>query len=65
MGQSNEANAGFEQVNLEMQSRLLSLSTNPRQVFAEQSNHDEIPVKQADLVVQAIQEVLDQAMVVK
>lgn len=65
MGQSDEANAGFEQVNLEMQSRLLSLSTNTRQVFAEQSNHDEIPVKQADLVVQAIQEVLDQAMVVK
>lgn len=65
MGQSDEANVGFEQVNLEMQTRLLSLSTNTRQVFAEQSNHDEIPVKQADLVVQAIQEVLGQAMAEK
>lgn len=61
MGQSEEANAGFEQVNLEMQTKLLSLSTNAKQVFAEQSNHDEIPVKQADLVVQAIQEVLGTA----
>lgn len=65
MGQSDEANAGFEQVNLEMQTRLLSLSTNTRQVFAEQSNHDEIPVKQTDLVVQAIQEVLGQAVAEK
>lgn len=60
MGQSEEANAGFELVNQEMQTKLLSLSTNSKQIFAEQSNHDEIPVKQADLVVQAIQEVLNQ-----
>ena len=65
MGQSDEANAGFEQVNLEMQTRLLSLSTNTRQIFAEQSNHDEISVKQADLVVQAIQEVLGQEIAEK
>jgi hypothetical protein len=60
-GQSDQANAGFEQVNLEMQARLLSISTNARQVFAQQSNHDEIPVKQANLAVQAIQDVLTQA----
>jgi pimeloyl-ACP methyl ester carboxylesterase len=58
MGQSDEANAGFERVNLEMQTRLLSLSTNVRQVFADESNHDEIPVKQADLVVEAINDLL-------
>lgn len=58
MGQSDEANAGFEWVNLEMQTRLLSLSTNVRQVFAEESNHDEIPVKQADLVVEALNDLL-------
>jgi hypothetical protein len=61
MNQPDEANAGFEQVNQEMQVKLLSLSTNVRQVFAQQSNHDEIPVKQADLVVQAILDILDQA----
>jgi hypothetical protein len=44
-----------------MQARLLSISTNVRQVFAQQSNHDEIPVKQANLAVQAIQDVLTQA----
>lgn len=59
-GQSDEANADFEQVNLEMQNRLLSLSTNVRQVFAEGSNHDEIPVKQADLVSRAIRDMLSQ-----
>jgi pimeloyl-ACP methyl ester carboxylesterase len=58
MGQSDEANAGFEKVNLEMQARLLSLSTNVRQVFAEESNHDELPVKQADLVVEALNDLL-------
>lgn len=58
MGQSDEANAGFERVNLEMQTRLLSLSTNVRQVFADESNHDELPVKQADLVVEAINDLL-------
>lgn len=62
MGQSDDANAGFERVNQEMQTRLLSLSTQTRQVFAEQSNHDEIPVKQADLVVNAIREVISQAV---
>jgi pimeloyl-ACP methyl ester carboxylesterase len=65
MGQSKEANAGFERVNLEMQSNLLSLSSNSKQIFAEQSNHDEIPVKQADLVVEAIQDVLAQAAAAK
>lgn len=58
MGQSDEANAGFERVNLEMQTRLLSLSANVRQVFAEESNHDELPVKQADLVVEALNDLL-------
>jgi pimeloyl-ACP methyl ester carboxylesterase len=62
MGQTEEANASFERVNLEMQTRLLSLSTRSKQVFAEQSNHDEIPVKQADLVIEAIQEVFTQAI---
>lgn len=62
MGQSDEANAAFEKVNLEMQSNLLSLSSNSKQIFAEHSNHDEIPVKEADLVVQAIRDVLDQAI---
>jgi pimeloyl-ACP methyl ester carboxylesterase len=59
-GQSKEENAGFEQVNLEMQTRLLSLSTNVRQVIAKESNHDEIPVKQADLVNGAIRDMLVQ-----
>ncbi|HEX6304278.1 MAG TPA: alpha/beta hydrolase [Anaerolineales bacterium] len=58
MGQSEEANAEFEQVNLEMQRKLLSLSTNSKQIIAEHSNHDEIPLKQADLVVQTIKDVL-------
>ena len=62
MGQSEEANSGFERVNLEMQTRLLSLSTDTKQVFAEQSNHDEIPVKQADLVIQAIGDLLNRSM---
>lgn len=60
-GQSAEDNAEFDRVNLEMQRRLLALSPNSRQVIAEQSNHDEIPVKQADLVVQAINDLLSEA----
>lgn len=62
MSQSAAANADFERVNLEMQTRLLSLSSDTKQVFAEQSNHDEIPVKQAGLVVGAIQDLFDGAM---
>lgn len=61
MGQPEEVNMEYERVNLAMQRELLSLSTNSKQVIAEQSNHDEIPVKQAGLVVKAIQEVLSQA----
>lgn len=65
MGQSAETNAGFERVNLEMQRSLLSLSSNSKQIFAEQSNHDEIPVKQADLVTEALNDVLTQATAVR
>jgi pimeloyl-ACP methyl ester carboxylesterase len=65
MNQSKEANVQYEQLHQEMQKELLALSTQSRQVIAENSNHDEIPLKQGDLVVQAIQDVLTQAMAVR
>lgn len=58
-GQPEDVNAQYEQVALEMQRELLSLSTKSKQIIAEQSNHDEIIVKQPDLVIQAIQEVIN------
>jgi hypothetical protein len=61
MGQSEETNAEYERVGLELQKEMLSLSTTSKQIIAEQSNHDEIPLKQADLVAQAIAEVVNQA----
>jgi hypothetical protein len=60
-GQTEEIQAEYERVALELQKELLSLSTNSKQVIAERSNHDEIPLKQADLVVQAIREVISQS----
>jgi pimeloyl-ACP methyl ester carboxylesterase len=60
MGHTEDVNREYEQIHLAMQEALLSLSTNSKQVIAEQSNHDEIPVLQADLVVQAILEVISQ-----
>lgn len=61
MGQPDDVNTAYEQVSLEMQRELLSVSTNSKQIIAEQSTHDDIPLKQADLVVQAILEVIGQA----
>ncbi|HSL45562.1 MAG TPA: alpha/beta fold hydrolase [Anaerolineales bacterium] len=60
--QTEEVNAEYEQLHREMQKELLAISTQSRQMIAEESNHDEIPLKQADLVVQAIQDVMTQAV---
>ena len=60
-GETQETNAQYEQLHWQMQKDLLGVSTQSRQIIAEESNHDEIPLKQADLVVQAIQDVLTQA----
>ena len=60
-GQSEEINAEYERVGLEMQRELLSLSTRSKQIVAEQSTHDDILLKQPDLVIEAIREVINQA----
>lgn len=60
-GLSEEGNAEVERVWLQLQEELLSLSTNSKQMIAEQSTHDEIPLKESSLVVQATLDVLAQA----
>ena len=60
--QTEEVNAQYEELHRELQKELLAVSTRTRQVIAEESTHDEIPLKQADLVVQAIQDVMTQAL---
>lgn len=57
MGISQEELDGYYQVHLEHQKKLLSKSTQSRQIFAEKSDHN-IPLRQPEIIVEAIHDLI-------
>lgn len=61
-GQTEETNAAYERVGLEMQRELAALSSRGRQIIAEGATHDDIPLLRADLVIDSVRDVISEAL---